>query len=1150
MHEEGFSDSELIALLRVHLATLYRLGLARGLVSALGSGEEVFRCPIGALGNPLVHYIRFGRAEGRRTQAAPPERAEALPAPETVDGVEIYPGRLPLLQDAPNILFVAHEAGSTLFGSERYFMEIVACAARLCVNCLACLPARQTAMIGRLLPHTSRVFVFPYPTWNSRRAEDGAVIDRFARLMDDHRVHLVNANTIMLREPLTAARQCGVLRSVNAHEIIQHDPYLMEAIGLDGPQIIGQVRRSADYLIANSRATAETYGMGERSFVVHNPVDGDALNIPNALDGPVRVAMISSNIPKKGLGDFVRLAERCRVRAPSARFVLVGPHNRHVEEILGRKRSGEAGANLEYAGYAEHPVDAIRAGNIVVNLSHFAESFGRTVLEAMAARRAVVAYRWGALPELVEEGETGHLVPYQDVEAAAAVVERLCGRPQEILRLGENGRAKAVAGYGFEALFDVLRRAYGVMLQRTLEARRPRAGGACARPATPPARRDAGGAARALAGAYSVIVPSYNYEAYIGERLESVLAQTCPPREILFLDDASTDQSVLVAEKVLSRSDIPYKIRVNTENQGVYRQWARGIREASAPFVWIAEADDTADPRFAEHLAEIAECDDVALAYAQSRQVDDLGAVLCERNTHHTDDLDPDRWNRDYTENGLREVVDYLCYRNSIPNASACLFRKAFAQDALDRLERFRYCGDWMLYAHLLGRGRVVFRGAPLNGFRRHGRTVTQSRGRSEGYLLELLEVHRFIAERFPIHGRQVDRILAFLDKDYAVEGVPRNSEHPAVREGFASLRALAEPRRRLAFVTTNDGSPVGGSEVLWAEAVKRLRGEGHDVVVLIRRWEPEPPLLQEFRALGVRPYFKEEEGFEAVEWFRPDLVVFSLGDQDEGTEFYARCRRAGLPYVIVNQLTKEAGVWPIREHLQPAVREGYLAARKLYFTCRNNHDVMERRLGCALPHYGVHYNPFHMDRDVRLPFPPPDQGLQVAVPARYLFIHKGQDLLIELMRRAVWRSRRLTLNFYGEGPDEPAIRERIEAFGIRNIRLHGWQKSMLDIWRDNHGILMPSHMEGMPIVLVGAMLCARVPIATRVGGHEEVIDDDRTGFLARSASVEDLDDALGRAYRRREEWEEIGARARQAILAYLPEDPVGDFVSKLLALS
>ena len=91
--------------------------------------------------------------------------------------------------------------------------------------------------------------------------------------------------------------------------------------------------------------------------------------------------------------------------------------------------------------------------------------------------------------------------------------------------------------------------------------------------------------------------------------------------------------------------------------------------------------------------------------------------------------------------------------------------------------------------------------------------------------------------------------------------------------------------------------------------------------------------------------------------------------------------------------------------------------------------------------------------------------------------------------------------------------------------------------------------MEGLPIVLVGAKGCARVPIVTDIGGHREVIDDNLNGFIAATPSVTMLDDALERALSQRDNWEEIGKKAREKILDYLPDDPVEDFISQLYSI-
>ena len=126
----------------------------------------------------------------------------------------------------------------------------------------------------------------------------------------------------------------------------------------------------------------------------------------------------------------------------------------------------------------------------------------------------------------------------------------------------------------------------------------------------------------------SVIVPNYNYAKYLPARLKSIINQTYPPYEVLFLDDCSTDDSVEIAAEMLHASGLSYRIIANETNQGTYRQWLRGIREAKGDLIWIAEADDDCAPTFLERLVGQFERPDVVLAYCQSRQIDEEGREL------------------------------------------------------------------------------------------------------------------------------------------------------------------------------------------------------------------------------------------------------------------------------------------------------------------------------------------------------------------------------------------------------------------------------------------------------------------------------------------------------------------------------------------
>ena len=72
----------------------------------------------------------------------------------------------------------------------------------------------------------------------------------------------------------------------------------------------------------------------------------------------------------------------------------------------------------------------------------------------------------------------------------------------------------------------------------------------------------------------SIIVPNYNYSRFLEERFQSILGQTYRDYEIIFLDDASTDESVkLVSEKFGTSLA---RVEVNSKNSGnPFIQWNR-----------------------------------------------------------------------------------------------------------------------------------------------------------------------------------------------------------------------------------------------------------------------------------------------------------------------------------------------------------------------------------------------------------------------------------------------------------------------------------------------------------------------------------------------------------------------------------------------
>jgi glycosyltransferase involved in cell wall biosynthesis len=82
------------------------------------------------------------------------------------------------------------------------------------------------------------------------------------------------------------------------------------------------------------------------------------------------------------------------------------------------------------------------------------------ILEAMAAGKAVVAAAVGAVPELVQEGRTGLLVPPEDADALARAIRLLLKDPELRRRLGANGRARVETEFSLEKMIRLTEELY------------------------------------------------------------------------------------------------------------------------------------------------------------------------------------------------------------------------------------------------------------------------------------------------------------------------------------------------------------------------------------------------------------------------------------------------------------------------------------------------------------------------------------------------------------------------------------------------------------------------------------------------------------------------------------------------------------------
>jgi len=186
---------------------------------------------------------------------------------------------------------------------------------------------------------------------------------------------------------------------------------------------------------------------GERIEVIYNGIDVDEFDrqasrtsapLPES-DGPV-IGTVARLEPQKGIPYLIEAFGLLHQRFPTAHLWVVG--DGPMKASLTRQcESGGVGRNVHFLGLREDVPAILRKMDLFV-LPSLWEGLPNAVLEAMAARRAVVATRVDGTPEAVEENETGLLVPPRDAVTLENAMARLLADHDLRARFGEAGRQR------------------------------------------------------------------------------------------------------------------------------------------------------------------------------------------------------------------------------------------------------------------------------------------------------------------------------------------------------------------------------------------------------------------------------------------------------------------------------------------------------------------------------------------------------------------------------------------------------------------------------------------------------------------------------------------------------------------------------------
>lgn len=229
----------------------------------------------------------------------------------------------------------------------------------------------------------------------------------------------------------------------------------------------------------------------------------------------------------------------------------------------------------------------------------------------------------------------------------------------------------------------------------------------------------------------SVVIPNYNYENHIEERLISIFNQKYPVYEIIVLDDKSSDGSVDLIKQVAEIHQRDVILVENSFNSGsVFKQWTKGAKLASGDYLWIAEADDSATNEF---LVESMNFDGkIQMSYSDSLQIDENSNLIAEDYFYYYEKNMKSLLSSSCIVEGEDFIRNCLSVKNQLMNVSAMTFHRstfvACLTKNIEKLSQYKVAGDWFIYSMMLLNGCYIkLIGKSLNIHRRHSSSVTHS---------------------------------------------------------------------------------------------------------------------------------------------------------------------------------------------------------------------------------------------------------------------------------------------------------------------------------------------------------------------------------------------------------------------------------------
>jgi len=335
----------------------------------------------------------------------------------------------------------------------------------------------DVVVAARMRKHRDQIEALGFRTvqWSIKR-ESQNPLSELSALLDLIRIYKAERPDVSYHVALKsiiygsiAARLCGVGASVNLFSglgvvFISNTPWFRFVRTLVTPVLRWALKPSHVRLqVQNADDRAVLNGLGISAPERTDLVPGSGLDLENfpetpepttdPANGPPMAVLVARMLWDKGIGELVEAARLLKRRNVALRIVLVGnPDPANPASISEPQLNTWVDEGLvEWWGRREDIADILMQSHIAV-LPSYREGMPRSLLEAAAVGRPLVAFDAVGCRDLIRDGENGLLVPFQDITALADALEKLSKDAHLRQRLGRRARLDIETIYSADAI--------------------------------------------------------------------------------------------------------------------------------------------------------------------------------------------------------------------------------------------------------------------------------------------------------------------------------------------------------------------------------------------------------------------------------------------------------------------------------------------------------------------------------------------------------------------------------------------------------------------------------------------------------------------------------------------------------------------------